>query len=188
MLRFLGGFLQALERQSVFGKVKPLVFFEFGDNPGNYFLVKIVPAQMRVAVHGFHFNRILGHLQNRDVKRAAPEIIDQNLLIFLSVKTIGERGGRGLVQNPLDVEASDFSGVLGGLPLRVVKIGRHGDNRVRNFPAEFRFGAFFQLLQNHRRDFLGPVPFFVHLRLHAARGRFADFVREQGFVFLNFLV
>ena len=38
------------------------------------------------------------------------------------------------------------------LPLRVVEICRHGDDRVGNFLAEIVFRRLLQLLQNHRRD------------------------------------
>ena len=43
------------------------------------------------------------------------------------VEAIGEGGGGGLVEDALDAQPGDLAGGAGGLPLRVVEVGGHGD-------------------------------------------------------------
>ncbi len=54
-LRFFGRFFKALERHLVVFKVHAARFFEFRDDPFQNHLVKIVAAELRVAVGGQHF-------------------------------------------------------------------------------------------------------------------------------------
>jgi hypothetical protein len=76
--------------------------------------------------------------------------------------------------------------ILGSLPLRVVEIRRHGDDRIGNFLSEIVFRRLLQLLQNHRRDLrrgkllaLRHDRHVVAVALHLIRDHlqfFADFV------------
>ena len=70
----------------------------------DYFLVKIIAAQMGVAADGLDLNGAFRNLQNRNIKRAAAEIVDHYLLFSKSLgasrrltKTIRQRGRGGLV-------------------------------------------------------------------------------------------
>ena len=49
-LRLLRSLLQALKRLLVLGEVDPLVLLEFGEQPVNDALVKVVATKVRVAV------------------------------------------------------------------------------------------------------------------------------------------
>ena len=50
-------------------------------------------------------------------KGAATEIEDRNLLVFLFIKPYAKACCRRLIDDALDIEASNFPGVLGGLTL-----------------------------------------------------------------------
>ena len=131
-------------------------------------LVEVVATEVGVAVGGEHLEDAFGEIEDRDVVGAATEVVDGDLLVVLLVETIGQgRGGR-LVDDALDRQTGDLAGILGGLALAVVEVGRDGDHGAVDLLAEVRLGIGLQLLQDHRRDFLRAVPAVAHLDLDAA--------------------
>ena len=71
-----------------------------------------------------------------DVEGAAAQVVDGDGLILLLVQTIGQRRSGRLVDDAQDFQAGDAAGVLGGLALRVVEVGRHGDDGLGDGLAE----------------------------------------------------
>ena len=66
------------------------------------------------------------------------------------MQSISERGSRGLVDQAQNFQSRYFSGILGGLTLRIVEIRRNGDDcAVHGFPKK-RFSPIFQFAQNER--------------------------------------
>ena len=166
-LGLLRGFLEALECHRVLGEVDALVALELADDPVDHALVEVVAAEVRVAVRRLHLELARAfdvvQLEDRDVVRAAAEIEDGDLLVLLLVETVGERRGRGLVDDAQHVEAGDLAGVLRGLALRVVEIRRHGDDRLGHRVAEVVLRGLLHLLENHRRDLGRRVPLALDL-------------------------
>jgi hypothetical protein len=74
-------------------------------------------------------------LEDGDIERAAAEVEHRHGLFLLLVQPVGQGGCGGFVDDALDVQAGDLTGVLGGLALGVVEVGRHGDDRVGDFFA-----------------------------------------------------
>ena len=93
-------------------------------------VVDVVAAQVRVAVGGDHFEDSVLQLENRNVERAAAEVIHRDGAVLLPVQPIGQRSRRRLVHQPQNFQPRDPSRVLGRLPLRIVEIRRHGDHRL----------------------------------------------------------
>src|SRR5579864_4685802 len=87
-------------------------------------------------------------LENGNVECAAAEVINGDAAALRFMQAIGKRGGRGLVDKAKHFEARDSAGVFRGLALRVVEIGRHGDDGAVHRFAEMRFRPVFQLAQN----------------------------------------
>ena len=63
-------------------------------------------------------------LQDRDVERAAAEVVDRDQRFVLLVEPVGERRRGRLVDEAQHVEAGEPAGVAGRLALAVVEVGR----------------------------------------------------------------
>jgi hypothetical protein len=71
--------------------------------------------------------------QDGHIEGTTSKIVDKDLaflLVILLVKTVGERGGGGFVDDTEDVKTGDSSSVLGGGTLSVVEVGGNGDDSV----------------------------------------------------------
>ena len=167
-LRLLRRFFEALERHRVLGEVNRLILAELGHEPVNHLLVKVIAAEVRVAVGGLHLE-LLGavhfvEFEHGDVVRAAAEIEHGNFLVLLPllVEAVRECGGRRFVHDAQHFEARDLARVLGGLALRVVEVGRYRHDRLGHWVTEVVFGGLLHFLENHRRDFGRRVPLALH--------------------------
>ena len=164
-----------------FDEVDALVLLELGQQPVDDALVEVVAAEVRVAVGRLDLEHALAQLEDRDVERAAAQVVDGDLLVVLLVEAVGERRRGGLVDDPLDLEARDAAGVLGRLALRVVEVGRDGDDRLGDLLAEVRLGVGLELLEDHRRDLGRRVALAVGDDLDAVGlGVLLDRVRDEG--------
>ena len=96
---------------------------------------------------------VVADVEDRDVERAAAEVEDGDLLVLLLVERVGQRRGGRLVDDAhpllddlavlaanlvLGVEAGDRGRVDGRLPLGVVEVRRHGDDRLAHGVARGR--------------------------------------------------
>ena len=125
---------------------------ELGDDPVDDPLIEVVAAEMRVAVGRLDLDDALADFEDRDVERAAAEVVDGNRLVLLLVEPVGQRGGRRLVDDAHHLEAGNLSGFLRRLALRVVEVRRHGDDRLGDRLPEVFLRGLLQLLQDHRGD------------------------------------
>ena len=151
-LGLLGGLVEALEGHRVGGQVDALVALELGREPVDDRLVEVVAAEVVVTRGRLDLEDAVADLQHGHVERAAAEVEDEDRLVGLLVEAVGERGGRRLVDDALDVEAGDPAGVLGRLALVVVEVRGDGDDGGVDGLAEVGLGVGLQLLQDHRGD------------------------------------
>ena len=78
-------------------------------------LVKVVAAQVGVAVGGEHLADSVADLQHRDVEGSSSEIEDQNRLVVRLLQAICQGGSSRLVHNSQHVQTSNLPGILRGL-------------------------------------------------------------------------
>ena len=123
--------------------------FNFPDEQIAERLVKIIAPQVRVAVGGEHFKDAVLQAQDRNVKRAAAQVIDRNGGMGAAIQPIRERGRGGLIDDPHHVPTRDFAGITRGLSLRVVELRGDGDYRAADLMPEVPLRAQFQFPQNH---------------------------------------
>ena len=178
-LGLLGRFLQALQGHAVLAEIDAFLLLELVGQEVDDHLVEVVTTEVGVAVGRQDLEDAVRQVEDRDVVGAAAEVVDGDLLVALLVETVGERRGGRLVDDAQHVQTGDAAGVLGGITLGVVEVGRDGDDRLVDLLAQIRFGVGLQLLQDHRRDFLRAVPLVAHLDLDVAVAGAADLVRDQ---------
>ena len=154
-LRLLGGFLQPLQRELVAAQVDALLLLEFVGQVVDEPHVEVFAAQERVAVRRLHFEHAVADLQHRHVERAAAEVVDRDGAGLLLVEAVGQRGRGRLVDDAQHFEAGDLAGVLGGLALGVVEVGRDGDDRLVDLAAQIGFRGLLHLLQDEGRNLRG---------------------------------
>ncbi len=135
-LGFLGFFLQALQGDVVLAQVDAFFLFELVGDVIENANVEIFAAKERVAVRRAHFEHAVADFQHRDVERAAAEVVYSDGSVLTLVEAVSERGSRRFVDDAQHVEAGDAAGVFCRLALRVVEIGRDGDDRLRDRLAE----------------------------------------------------
>ena len=161
-LCLFGGFLEPLHCHLVSGEVDAGLCAVAGDDPVDYTVVKVVAAQMGVAVGGENLENAVAHVENADVEGAAAEVVNHDLLIRLLVDAVCQSGCRGFVDYTENFESGDLAGVLGGLTLAVVEVGGNGYDRLGDGRADVAFCVSLQLLKDHRGDFLGSVALAVN--------------------------
>ena len=157
--------LQALHGNLVAAQVDALGLLKLRHHPVHDALVEVVAAQPVVAGGGQDFDDPVTDLQNGDVEGAAAQVIDHDLLIRFLVHAVGQGRRRGLIDDPLDLQAGNLARVLGGLPLGVGEVGRDGDDRLGDGLAQIGLGVCLQLLQDHGGDLLGSVRLAVDVHL-----------------------
>ncbi len=160
-LGLFGGFLEALQGQLVFQQIDGVLLFELRREIFDDALVEVLAAEEGVAVRRLHLEHAVADLEDRNIEGAAAEVIDRDGLAFRLLQPVGERGRGRLVDDAQDFEAGDLAGVLGGLALGVVEIGRDRDDRLGHRLAEELLGGFLHLLQDEggnlaRAVFLAP--------------------------------
>jgi hypothetical protein len=88
------------------------------ENQVNDAVVKLLSTKMGITSGSQDFNDTIVNGKERNIKCSSSEIVDDDLrFAALLVKTVGDSGGTGFVNDTENVETSDCSYDLGGLRL-----------------------------------------------------------------------
>jgi len=119
-------------------------------------IVEILTTEMGVTVSGLDLEDTVLNGEEGDIEGTTTEIEDENVLLTLSlfVETVSDSGSGGLVDDSLDVETSDGTGILGGLSLGVIEVSGDSDNSVVAGLSEVSLGDFLHLDEDHGGDLL----------------------------------
>ncbi|EAR53005.1 putative NAD-specific glutamate dehydrogenase encoded in antisense gene pair with dnaKJ [Oceanicola granulosus HTCC2516] len=177
-LGFLGGFLEPLQGHLVLRQVDAVFLFELVGEVVDDAHVEVFTAEERVAVRRLHLEQAVVDLEDGDVEGTAAEVVDRDRAGFLLVETVGQRGGGGLVDDAQHLEAGDLAGVLRGLALGVVEVGRDGDDSLVDVFAEVGFCGFLHLLQDEGGNLGGAVLLVPGLDPGIALAAVDDVVRQ----------
>ena len=184
-LRLFGSFLQPLQSKLVLRQVDAFGLLEFGCQELDDRRVEIFTAKEGVAIGRLNFEHAIADLKDRDVERAATKIIDRDQLAFALFKAIGERRCRRLVDDAEHFEARNLACVLGRLALRVVEIGRNGDDGLSHGFAEIAFGGFLHLLEREGRNLRRRIIFAACLHPRIAGLALDDRIGDETHVLLR---
>ena len=143
---------------------------------------------MSVTVRAEHFDKLVTDFQDRDVERSAAEVEDRDLLVFLFLKTVGQRGGCRLVNDARDFQAGDLAGIFCRLSLSIVEVGRNCDDRFLDLVPQVAFRRLLQLLKDHRGNLRRRVFLAVDFDLHIVVRAANNFVRNDLFFRGDFTV
>jgi hypothetical protein len=111
--------------------------------------VEVLTTQVGVSSSSLDGENTTLDVQKRDIESTTTKIVDEDvpLLVRLSgTETVGDSGGGGLVDDTENVEASNGTGVLGGLTLVVVEVGGDGDDGLLDLLAELGLSDLLHLL------------------------------------------
>ena len=170
---------QALQSHAVVAQVNAGFLTKLANQPIQNFLVEVVAAQVGVAVGGFDLKDAVAQLQDGDVKGAAAQVKDGDRgLLLLFVQPVVEGGCGRFVDNPQHIQAGDGPGVFSGLALGVVKVSRHGDDRLADFFAQFGLGVLADFLEDERGNLRGGVGLAGHFDMGVAIGGLDDLVGQ----------
>src|SRR5438094_5218725 len=178
----------ALQRHAVLAQVNIVLFLELIDQPVHDALVHVVAAQVRVPVGGLHFDDAAAHLQHGNVERAAAQVVHRDRFIILLVQPVRQRRCGRLVDDSYHFHAGDFARLLGGLPLRIVEVRGHGDDRLAHLFTKEVFCRGLQLGQNHRGDFRRAVEFAGDFDPGIIMRALDDPIRHSPHLFADFVV
>lgn len=101
--------------------------------------VKVLTTQVSITSGGLDGEDATLDVEERYIESTTAQIVDKDVALLVGLvgtKTVGNSSSGGLVDDTQDVEARDGTGVLGGLTLVVVEIGRDCDDCLLNLLAE----------------------------------------------------
>ena len=156
-LGLLGSLLQALGSHLVLAQVDVVLALEVLSHPVDDALVEVITAQVGITVGGQNFGNAVAHLDDGDIEGTAAQVVDHDLLVGFLIDAVGQRSSSRLVDDTLDVQAGNGTGVLGGLTLAVIEVSRNGDDGLGDRLAQVSFGVSLQLAQDHSADLFGGV-------------------------------
>lgn len=88
-------------------------------------VVEILTTQVSVTSSGLDGENTTSDVQEGNIESSSSKIEDEDVLLLLrlTVKTVGNGGSGGLVDDTENIETSDGTGILGSQTLGVVEVG-----------------------------------------------------------------
>ena len=119
-------------------------------------VVEVLTTEMGVAVGGLDLEDAVLNGEEGHIEGATTEIEDEHVLLTLTlfVEAVSDSGGGGLVDDTLHVEASNGTGILGGLSLGIVEVSGDGDDSRCDGLSEISLSDFLHLGEDHGGDLL----------------------------------
>jgi hypothetical protein len=144
------------EGSHVISNVELGLLLEFVLAEDDKVVIEIFTTEMGVTVGGLNLENTVLNGEEGDIEGTTSKIEDENgfLLFDLFVETVGNGGSGGLVDDSLDVESGNRSGILGSLSLGIVEVSGDGNDGVFAVFTDVSISDFLHLNENHGGDLL----------------------------------
>lgn len=112
--------------------------------------VEVLTTQVGVTSGGLDGEDTALDVKEGDIESTTTQVVDEDVALLARLagtKTVGNGGSGGLVDDTEDVKTGDGTGVLGGLTLVVVEVGRNGDDGLIDLLAKLDLGNLLHLLR-----------------------------------------
>lgn len=176
-LGLLSGLTDTLDGHAVAGKVDALLGLELLDEVTDEGNVEVLTTKVSVTVGGLDLEHTAGDLKDGDIEGTTTKVIDSDNAVVL-LKTVGKGSGSGLVDHTHDVKTRDLTGVLGGLTLLVVEVGRDSDNGVLEGLSNKGLSGLLHLSEDETTDLRRRVLLALGLEPRIAVGVLDDLVGD----------
>ena len=163
--RFLGGLLQTLVRHLILAKVDAVGLLEVIGHVVEQALIKVIAAQVVVTGSGQYLLYAVAHFDDGNIESTAAQVVDHDLLLVFLIDAVGEGSRSRLIDDTLDLQTGNLTGVLGGLALGIGEVGRNGNDCFGDLFAQVALGIGLQLLQDHRGNFLRGILLAIDVHL-----------------------
>ena len=147
-LGLLGGLTDTLDSHAVAVQVDALLLLELVDKVADEGNVEVLTTKVSVTVGRLDLEDTSLNLENGDIESTTTQIVDSYDVVGGLVKTVGESGSGGFVDDTENVETSDLTSVLGSLTLGVVEVGGDGDDGVLDVLAHVGLGGLLHLAED----------------------------------------
>jgi hypothetical protein len=148
--------LQLAHGPEVLGSVGAGLLLVELDEVVNDTVVKVLTTKVGVTSGGQDLEDTIIDGEKGDIEGSTTEIVDDDLgFTTLLVKTVGDSGSGGLVDDTEDLETGDGTGILGSLTLGIVEVGGNGDDGVGDLLSEVGLSGLLHLGQDHGGNLFG---------------------------------
>lgn len=150
-LGLLSSLTDTLDSHAVAREVNALLSLELLDEVTDKGDIEVLTTKVSVTVGGLDLEHTAGDLEDGDIESTTTKIVDSDNTVVL-LKTVSESGGGRLVDHTHDVKTGDLTGILGGLTLLVVEVGRDSDDGVLQGLANEGLSGLLHLSEDETTD------------------------------------
>jgi hypothetical protein len=116
------------------------------------FDIEIFASKSGISVGGLHFEDTSGNLEDGDIESTTTEIVNSDDLTVSLVLAEGEGSGGGLVDDTLNIEVSDLTGILGSLSLGIVEVSGDSHDGLLDSGTDVRLSGLLHLGEDEGTD------------------------------------